>query len=93
LTVNRLVLLNVVLAFPPFDDRQVAPYPLIGAPLSAGGVTDTRRAWPAILEAAIALGAGGAPMTIGAVDTDAGPIPPPFAAATVNVTVAPSVSP
>jgi hypothetical protein len=56
-------------------------------------VNDNLSAWPAILVAEIVLGAGGAPMMIGAVDTDAGHIPPPFDAATVNVTDAPSVRP
>jgi len=66
---------------------------MIGAPLPPGGANDTLSALPLIFVAAIPLGAGGAPMMIGAVGADAGPIPPPFAAATVNVTDAPSVRP
>ena len=58
-----------------------------------GGVNDTRNAWPAIFVAFTAFGAAGAPMMIGAVDGDAAKIPPPFAAATVNVTDVPSVKP
>ena len=66
---------------------------MIGAPLPPGGVNDTISAWPATLVAVIVFGAGGAPMMIGAVAADAGHIPPPFAAATVNVTDEPSVRP
>jgi hypothetical protein len=92
-TANGLVRLSVVRALPPFDDRHVAPYPLIGEPLPLGGVNDTRSALPAIFVALTALGAAGAPMMIAVVAGDAAKIPPPFAAATVNVTDVPSVKP
>ncbi len=59
----------------------------------SGALNATLTAFLAILNAVIALGAAGAPIVIGVVETDAGPTPPPFAPATVNVTVVPSVRP
>ena len=92
-TAIRLVRLNVVRVVPPFDDLHVAPYPTTGAPFPEGGANETRSAPPATFWAVTPFGAGGAPMTIGAVGADAVHIPPPFAAATVNVTDEPSVNP
>jgi len=78
---------------PPFRDRHTTLNLVIADPLLMGARKATLRVSLAILVAAEMLGAAGAPIVIGEVGAEGGPIPPPFAADTVKVTVVPSVRP
>jgi hypothetical protein len=76
---------------PPSGDRHTALKRVIAAPLLPRALNATLRESGAIFVAVVTLGAAGAPIVTGFDGADDGPMPPPFAAATVKVTVVPSV--